>query len=226
MREMIGVMDKEDGARVLKINDWVLRARLPSGDGYFPLVLMLHGWTGDERAMWVFAPRLPAEAVLLAPRGPYPAPMGGYSWHRPKSVGWPEIEDFRPAVNGLQELLERLNLPQANVSRLHLVGFSQGAALGYAFALLKPGRLASLAALSGFLPQGASALARKGLLNGLPVYITHGAKDELVPVVWARQAAEVLEQAGAQISYCEDDVGHKLSAACFRGLEAFYQNLR
>jgi hypothetical protein len=32
----------------------------------------------------------------------------------------------------------------------------------------------------------------------------------------------LLEQAGAQITYCESEVGHKVSADCLRALETFF----
>jgi predicted esterase len=33
-----------------------------------------------------------------------------------------------------------------------------------------------------------------------------------------------LEQAGANVTYCEDEVGHKLSAACLRTLKDFLKD--
>jgi hypothetical protein len=32
----------------------------------------------------------------------------------------------------------------------------------------------------------------------------------------------MLERAGAQVTYCEEDVGHKLSAPCFNALKSFF----
>jgi len=47
--------------------------------------------------------------------------------------------------------------------------------------------------------------------------VAHGTQDQLVPIDRARTSIELLEQAGAQVTYCEDEVGHKLSAnACVR----------
>jgi hypothetical protein len=34
----------------------------------------------------------------------------------------------------------------------------------------------------------------------------------------------LLEQAGAQIVYCEAEVGHKVSADCLRALETFFKD--
>ena len=106
----------------------------------------------------------------------------------------------------------------------NFVGFSQGAALAYTFALLYPEGVSSLAGLSGFLPDGALTLAKGQPLKRKPIFLAHGTQDELVPVKRARQAVKLLEQAGAQVTYCEDDVGHKLSVSCFRGLESFFRS--
>jgi len=204
------------------IGDWVLRQRVPPGPPPYALILLLHGWTGDENAMWVFASRMPKDALLVALRGIYETPLGGYGWHPHRARGWPWVDEFQPAVEGLVDLLAPENFPEADPSSIRLVGFSQGAALCYAWAMQHPQKIKSLAGLSGFLPEGAEALARNRPLLGKTVFVAHGTQDELVPVVRARQAAQVLEQAGALVTYCEDDVGHKLSSNCFRGLQEFF----
>jgi phospholipase/carboxylesterase len=209
--------------RTVEIDGWVVRQRVPVGDSPHALFLMLHGWTGDEDSMWVFAARLPKDAWLVAPRGLYKAPIGGYGWHTHKSKVWPWVDDFYPALESLQSLLTPENFPLADLTNLRLVGFSQGAALAYAYALSFPGRVHSLAGLSGFLPDGAHVLAHDLPLRDKPVFIAHGTEDELVPVERARQAVDLLNQAGARVSYCEDNVGHKLSADCFRGMQAFFE---
>ncbi len=171
--------------------------------------------------MWVFSPRMPKDAFLIAPRGLYRSPLGGFGWHSDLEYAIPWVDDFRSAVDALQEILTPACFPTADFSNLSVVGFSQGAALAYSMALLFPQRVRTVAGLSGFMPDGAEALARNRPLQGKPVFVAHGRQDDLVPVTRARQTVDLLEQAGAQVSYCEDDVGHKLSLSCFRGLEAF-----
>lgn len=204
------------------IGEWTLRVRDGLGDKPWPVLVMLHGWTGNENVMWVFAPRLPRRFLILAPRGIYPSPLGGYAWHSHAAGAWPAIEDFLPAVNALLGLLNARNFPGGEFSQVHLAGFSQGTALAYAFTLLHPTRVASLAALAGFMPERAGEWIAGQPLAGLPVFVSHGRFDELVPVERARNAVTLLDRAGADVSYCEEDVGHKLAADCFRGLGAFF----
>jgi phospholipase/carboxylesterase len=187
------------------------------------VLVMLHGWTGDENSMWVFTSRLPANYMLIAPRALYPSPFGGYSWVTAQDQPAPGIEDFRPAIRELNDLLTPDRFPEGDFNQICLMGFSQGTALVYAYGFLQPERVASLAGLSGFLPTGAEHLTKTRPLEGKRVFVAHGTLDELVPVERARQAVDILEQAGAKVNYCVDEVGHKLSAGCFRGLEEFFR---
>ena len=105
------------------------------------------------------------------------------------------------------------------------MGFSQGAALCYAFTLSYPNRVASLAALSGFMPDDVETIVNKKPLSEHSIFVTHGTLDHLVPVDRARRAVKLLGQAGAKVTYCEAEVGHKLGVDCFRALANFYQTI-
>ncbi len=219
----------DDNIVTMNINDWVICLNEPEGEGPFPVFLLLHGWTGDDKSMWIFSSRLPNKTLMIAPRGIYPTPLGGYGWYPIKVRGlpgdgreWPHVGEFRPTINALLSLLTPQNFPNGDFSRLNLVGFSQGAALSYTFALLYPNKINTLAGLSGFMPRGASDLAENQSLKGKSVFVTHGTQDDLVPVAMARQAVEILEDAGAGVTYCEHNVGHKLNTICFKAMEKFF----
>jgi len=209
--------------KVTSINNHVLRVQQPTGEGPFPVLVLLHGWTGDENSMWIFATRLPKHALLIAPRGFFKTKSAGYSWHPETYKPWPWLSDFIPAVESLTSILSSDHFPDGNFSELHIIGFSQGAALAYTIAATHPERVATLAGLSGFLPEGSSSWLNSNRLSGLPVFIAHGTEDDLVPIERGRRSVALLQDAGAIVAYCEDNVGHKLSAKCFRGLEAFYE---
>ena len=217
-----------DTTEVHSLNGWIFRQRVPDGFAYgpgpHPVILMLHGWTGDENSMGIFVERMPKNALLVLPRGLHPTPRGGYGW-APHKERWPRLEDFQPAAQALLEFVAQENFPSADLNRLYLVGFSLGAALAFSLALYFPQRVRAVAALSGFLPEGAADLVGEKPLKQKPVFLAHGTRDELVSVERARQAVGLLEQAGAQVNYCEDDVGHKLSIACYRSLEVFLEDV-
>lgn len=204
------------------IGEWTLRVRPPEGQGPYRLILLLHGWTGDEDVMWVFASRLPKDAWLVAPRGLYATPNGGYAWHSDFQRAWVDVDDFRPAMDALWQLLMPQNFPDADLNTLGLVGFSQGAALAYSLALTLPQRVRCLAGLAGFMPGNADRWVAAQPLKGKTVFLAHGERDEIVRLDRAIHAQRVLESAGARVMRCFDDVGHKLGASCFRGLENYF----
>jgi len=206
-----------------QIGEWWVNQHLPDGDGPHPVLLLVHGWTGDENVMWIFAQRLSREYLMIAPRGLHPAPNGGYGWHEHRQEDLPHYEELQPSIDRLLDLLRTDNFPAADFSRLAAIGFSQGAALLFTAALLYPDRFQVLAGLSGFLPSGVDPLVESKPLTGKPIFIAHGRLDDIVPVARSRQAVELLERAGAKVSYCEEDVGHKLSSSCFRSMESFLE---
>ena len=209
-----------------KLAHWELKIRIPDTRGPHRVSVLLHGWTGDEDSMWIFASRIPEDSIVIAPRGLHRTPLGGFSWHPISEQSLSEFHDFRPAVDALDELFEPENihfesLNSVNFSHLNLIGFSQGAALAYSYGLIKPEKIDSLAGLSGFFPDGALEFVEDRPLLGVPAFIAHGTQDTIVPVERARNSVEMLQMAGCDVSYCEDDVGHKLSSTCFRGLQSF-----
>lgn len=185
-----------------------------------PLVL-LHGWTGDETVMWIFARNLHENAWIFAPRGPIHSQGGGYGW-LPRENGWPPLADFAPAAEALiteiRHLTADVHAPQGPFD---LMGFSQGAAMAYAVAALYPQQVRRVVALAGFLPQDDPKPGRYSALRGKQFYIAHGTQDDTVPIEMAQEAVRFLQPLGVQVTYCESDVGHKLSASCLRGLEVF-----
>lgn len=214
----------------LERGDWVLQFHLPEERKQnLPVYLLLHGWTGDESVMWVFANRLPDHYLMVAPRGLYPTPLGGYGWQPKLSSRWPDYQTLLPPAEKLQALLDDLagedTFQQADFTQLHLMGFSQGAALAYTYALTYPGKVQSLVGLAGFMPGEVKSMVEKQPLNGVPAFVAHGNQDDTIPVARARQSVELLERAGARVTYCEDDVGHKLGSNCFRAMREFVDRL-
>jgi phospholipase/carboxylesterase len=102
------------------------------------------------------------------------------------------------------------------------MGFSQGAAMSNMLAFLYPSRIRKVGILAGFVPGGLEELAPQRPLQGKPFFVTHGTRDEMVPVERARSSIDILEQAGANVTYCEDDVAHKVSVNCLRALKEFF----
>ena len=210
--------------QLLTFKNWTFRlSTAQAGSGH--LLILIHGWTGDENSMWVFTRKLLPKYIILAPRGPFPTPEGGYSWRdlRPGTWGMSSLEDLRPAADALLAFVDDWSVSaEVDVSQFDLMGFSQGAAMTYALTLLHPQRVRRLAALSGFLPEGGETLLAAQRLAEKPVFVTHGRQDDLIPVELARRSVTLLKESGAQVTYCESDGGHKVSSNCFAGLAELF----
>jgi phospholipase/carboxylesterase len=189
------------------------------------LLLLIHGLSGDENSMWVFVRNFPPDYWVMAPRAPYIAEQGGYSW-RLLQAGpeyRPSLEDLRPSAEALLSLVDEYAAQnKLGATQFDVMGFSQGAVMSNALALMYPERIRRAAILSGFVPAGAESLMAKHLLNGKPFFVAHGTQDETVRIERARESVQLLERAGANVTYCEDEVGHKVSANCLRALEKFF----
>jgi phospholipase/carboxylesterase len=185
--------------------------RVRRGRLHDALIVMLHGLSGDENAMWIFDHALPRSATVIAPRALYASELGGTSWAR--SVVRDDLDnaDFQEAIERLSRFVhEAITLYEVDSQRVIVMGFSQGAALSYAFSLAQPEILRGVIALAGFLPDLSSA---QPVTPALPHYlIIHGTHDEAVPIDRAREARSVLERRGASVEYHEHRVGHKVSA--------------
>ena len=208
---------------LITFNGWTLRVR-PSQSPSARLLLLIHGWTGDEDSMWVFTRGLSPNYWMIAPRAPHRAEPGGFSWrpHQAKTFGQPSLEMLKPAVESLIRLIDEYSASvNLDAQQIDLMGFSQGAALVNLVGMLYPQRVRKMGVLAGFVPSGLEAIIEQKPLLGKVVFVAHGTRDELVPIDRARSSIELLETAGAQVTYCEAEIGHKLSAACLRALEGY-----
>ena len=211
---------------LISFQDWTLRVR-ESRHPAPRLMLLIHGLTGDENVMWVFARKLSSRYWVVAPRAPYASqmPQGGYSWRppQPEDDDRLSLEDLRPSVDALIRLMdEYATSVRLDVSIFDVMGFSQGAAMSSLLAFLYPQRIRKVGMLAGFVPRRLEDLISQRPLEGKPFFVAHGTKDETVTIEQARRSIEILEQSGARVAFCEDQVGHKVSATCLRALKDFF----
>lgn len=223
-------MQTQTTTETIEFNGWTLRVR-PAQTPNPKLLLMVHGLTGDENSMWVFARRFSPEYYIIAPRAPHPANPQGFSW-RPNPLTIEEAQlnvHKRPGLDALQPSAEALIKVwdeytasiKIEAQQFDAIGFSQGGAMVNVLGMLYPQRVQKMGVLAGFAPSGLEAYIQNRVLSGKHIFVAHGTQDKMVPVNRARASMGLLEQAGASITYCEDEVGHKLSANCLKALEDY-----
>ncbi|HSG16963.1 MAG TPA: alpha/beta fold hydrolase [Anaerolineae bacterium] len=199
------------------------RIFFPTANKPYPTVVMLHGRSGDEDAMWIFARALPKDWLVVSPRGIKRDPAGGYAWHPRQRDEWPPLPMFDEAVAALTHFLQALpELYGADPDHFYLMGFSQGAATAYATAMRYPDLVQGIAGLVGFVPIESDAAVETRVLANLPIYTAVGKEDPFIPLARARGCAETLRASGADLAYREYDTGHRISAQGMRDLNAWW----
>lgn len=199
------------------------RVLRPSSEQPAPAIVMLHGRSGNEDVMWVFAKSCPPGWLLVAPRAIKPDPDGGYAWHPRSQDEWPSLAQFDDAVTAVTRFIHALpTLYNADPQRIYLMGFSQGAATAYATAMRQPGLVQGIAGLVGFAPEAWEAEVETAVLRDLPIFMAVGREDALIPYERAQLCAQTLRTAGADLTYREYETGHRLDAAGSRDLKTWW----
>jgi phospholipase/carboxylesterase len=207
---------------IVKSDQWIARVRPPTEPWNGRIVLLLHGWTGDENIMWLFARKLPVHCWMVAPRGPVESPDGGFAWAVPQNGIRPGYAAYLQQAEKLIDHLKGWVPDYSPETRLDMIGFSQGAAMTYVLTLATtPTKVAPLA---GYLPSGLDEHFKNRDFSSLQMFLAHNTDDKMVSVEESRKASTLFRNAGASVQYCENTGGHKVSTACFNALDAFMSN--
>ena len=184
---------------------------------------MLHGRAGSEDNMWIFGTTVPKGWLLVAPRGIVQDPWGGYSWRIRETEEWPALNQFDVPVGAVMDFIAALpELYNADLARLYLMGFSQGAATAYAVAMRHPQAVRGIAGLAGFVPMECEDVQAAAVLDGMPVFMAVGTEDERIPYNRSLACAQTLNLAGADLEYHEYETGHRLNSDGMRDLKAWW----
>jgi phospholipase/carboxylesterase len=179
------------------------------------LLVLHHGRGADEQDLLALADVLdPARRMhVVSPRAPLTPPgSSGYHWYLVPRVGFPDPATFQEAFESLAELHDELwESTGIGPERTVLGGFSMGAVMSYSLALAanRPAA-AGIMAFSGFIPTVAGWEADIAARSDLRVFIAHGARDPVISIDFARQAAAVLREGGLRVDYQEGEGSHHI----------------
>lgn len=194
----------------------------------YPAIVALHGRGTDEHdlAPLVFSLGL-VDALVISPRAPRPFEFGGgFAWYDLGEEGVPHAETFHASLDLLRRFIVEIKAGYAlDPDRIILLGFSQGTVMAYAAGLLDPASFCGIAALSGYIPSRSGLPLEVTKLDSLSAFISHGTYDEIIPVHFARESAELLEKAGAHVVYREYPMGHEVRESTLRDLGAWLKHL-
>ena len=180
---------------------------LPAKNPSKQLLVVLHGLGDSARGFLWLQEALGIDSLnyllLNAPETYY----SGYRWY--------DIENPLPGIarsrNILAEVFAVLSREGHPPEKTSLLGFSQGCLMTLEFGARHSDRLAAYVGISGY------SINPKALLNDLNPkvnqgdwLITHGTKDEILPVETTRSQIQILRDGGFKIDYREYPKTHTL----------------
>lgn len=115
-----------------------------------PVVLVLHGYGGDETWFAPWLAEIPDRYAVLAPRGPVASLEGQWAWFPAGPPGEPERTDADAALAALMHWLD-IELPGRTIVPY---GFSQGAAMALMLLRARPGTVPAAVSVAGFTVPG------------------------------------------------------------------------
>lgn len=197
--------------------------RLPEAaddDRPVPAVVMVHGWGGDESVMWIFKQVLPEGVAIFTPRAPLELKEGGYSWfEHDEKTQVADLDSLEQGIDRLEQFVKSLaKLYPVQAERTLLMGFSQGAGVSNGLIRKNPQGIVGIASLSSLMPSLPDDMPQVEDLAGLPVFIAHGTEDETIPVSQGRHMRDVYTELGADVTYQEYKVGHKMTSQGLKDL--------
>lgn len=196
-------------------------------------VVLLHGFGAPTTDLIPLAREVeaPAEVRFLFPGGPLRLdPYGdAAAWwlidmeRLQRMIAGGAARSIDEIPDGLVEaraLLDDLldKLAAESPQRLILGGFSQGAMLALDVALHRAAPVAGLALMSGTHLNAKAWGERLERVKGVPVFMSHGRGDPLLPFAISRGLRDTLAAAGADVDWVEFGGGHEIPRPALAGL--------
>jgi phospholipase/carboxylesterase len=186
-------------------------------------VVWMHGLGADGHD---FEPIVPELGLAVPGRFVFPhAPMRAVTinngavmraWYDVRGVGGERREDaegVRASQRQIEALVARERARGIETTRVVLAGFSQGGAMALHTGLRHPERLAGILALSCFLPLADTLAVEATPANrDVPIFMAHGAYDDLIPMARARRAYDLLVSLGWPVEWHDYPMPHAVCA--------------
>jgi phospholipase/carboxylesterase len=182
------------------------------------LLVLHHGRGTDELDLLPLADAFDPEHRLhvASVRAPLKLPGSpGFHWYVVPRVGYPDPETFAGSYRALTEVHDELwEQTGLTPERTVLGGFSMGTVMSYSLGLGddRPAP-AGILAFSGFIPTVEGWEPSFADRTGTRVLVAHGRNDPVIGVEFARDARELLEQAGFDVDYRESEATHSIDPA-------------
>ena len=173
-------------------------------------LLLLHGTGGNERDLISLGRELDPNASLLSPRGKV-LENGMPRFFRRLAEGVFDLEDLKYRTNELADFVaaaaQHYGFARDNIIA---VGYSNGANIAASMLLLRPEALPAAILFRAMVPLFPE---RQPNLSSVRVWIGAGTNDPIIPMSGTKALAELLSNAGANVTIRYFQAGHELTLA-------------
>ena len=183
-------------------------------------LLLLHGTGGNENDLLPLGRAISPRAALLSPRGQV-LEHGMPRFFRRLAEGVFDHEDLVARTHELADwVAAAAREHHFDPKRVVAVGFSNGANIAGAMLLLRPETLAGAILIRPMVPFVPDALPS---LAGKRVLVAAGKSDPIVPARQSEILAEMMRQAGAEVTLHWSPGAHGLERADLAAATAWWQ---
>jgi phospholipase/carboxylesterase len=186
-------------------------------------VIWLHGLGADGHDFEPIVPELGLAAAapgirFVFPHAPFqPVAINGgavmRAWYDVTGDGRQDEAGIRSSQSRVEALIARERSRGIAARSIVLAGFSQGGAIALQTGLRHPDRLAGILALSTYLPlPDAVANEAHEANRRVPIFMSHGTRDPVIPLSWATLARDRLAALGYAVEWREYPMPHSVCA--------------
>ena len=196
-----------------------------------PSLFLLHGFGSNMDDLFALNQFFPDDWTIISLQAPISTGFGGWAWaeidfNNLKELPKPEqrYSSREMVISSINTCINKLKL---DATKVHLVGFSQGAAFTLYCGLTYPKMFNGLAALCGFFDY------KKVLdeidtdeIENLNIFVSNGIIDEVIPIHLGRTTERDLKKLGVKPVYKEYNMGHTISNDCLNDLLKWIQSIQ
>jgi len=187
---------------------------VPGNDAAAPVLLLLHGTGGNENDLIPLGTALREGAPLLSPRG-RTLENGMPRFFRRLAEGVFDEEDLIKRTHELADFVASARLHyQFQRRKLVAAGYSNGANIAASMLLLRPEVLDGAILFRAMLPLVPKQVAD---VAGMPVFLSGGRADPIIPPESTDKLAQLLQAAGASVELVWSSAGHRLTTFDIEG---------
>jgi phospholipase/carboxylesterase len=173
-------------------------------------IIWLHGLGADGHDFEsIIFPHAPVQAITIN------GGMEMRAWYDLVSMDFSNREDkvgLQQSLERLEQLIAEENDRGIDSAHIFLAGFSQGGAVALHTGLRHANKLAGILALSTYLPLPDTLEAQRHPNNlNTDIFMAHGTFDQVIPVDFAMQSAQLLKDKGHSLDWQTFKMQHSVS---------------